>query len=174
MDLKNSIPIVPDWPKPGVNFLDICGLLRDTNALRYCVDFVADSIRSSQATSVIAVESRGFLFAGAACAATATPLYLARKAGKLPGTCHTIHYDTEYSQDAISMQASADPGARPLIVDDLLATGGTIMAVANLIRQNWVTDSISASVIVNLGFLPGQSLLHSQSINLDFAVTYHA
>lgn len=172
MDLKSRIPTIVDWPRPGVNFLDIGGLLKDTEAFRVCVDHVADSIRTYQTTAVVAVESRGFLFASAACVATATPLYLARKAGKLPGDCHAITYETEYSQDTLEIQCTADLGPKPLIVDDVLATGGTLLAVANLIGQHWSIDTVSASVIINLSFLPGEQRLRDHGIDLRAKVVY--
>ena len=172
MDLKSRIPTVADWPRPGVNFLDISGLLKDAEAFRTCVDHVADSIRIHRATAIIAVESRGFLFASAACAATAAPLYLARKVGKLPGDCHAITYETEYSQDTLEIQATADLGPRPLIVDDVLATGGTVLAVTNLIRQHWPVDAVGASVIINLSFLPGAQRLQEHGVDLRSTVTY--
>lgn len=172
MDLKSSIPVIANWPRPGVNFLDIGGILREPGALRQCVDHAVHSIRQQQATSVIAVESRGFLFASAACAATGTPLYLARKPGRLPGACYSITYATEYSEDSIELQTSIDPGPRPLIIDDLLATGGTIMALAQLIQQHWSPARVAACVIITLDFLPGRAMLAANHIDLSCLVSY--
>jgi adenine phosphoribosyltransferase len=172
MDIKTFVKTVHNWPKPGVNFLDISGILASPDALDYCIRRVERTIAHLDITSVVTVESRGFLFASGAAANAGVPLILARKAGKLPGKCHTVTYDTEYSQDSLQMQTHAKLGPRVLIVDDLLATGGTITAVAQLVRNHWSVDSVSAQVVINLGFLPGQQQLINQNISLDWITKY--
>jgi len=172
MDLKPFVKTVPNWPRPGVNFLDISGILANPGALDHCITRVAYTIQHLNITSVVAVESRGFLFAAGAAAQAGVPLILARKAGKLPGRCHTVTYDTEYSQDSLQIQTHAKPGSCVLIVDDLLATGGTILAVNRLLRDHWSVNSVSAQVIINLGFLPGQQNLADNGISLDWITKY--
>jgi adenine phosphoribosyltransferase len=172
MDLKPFVKTLPNWPRPGVNFLDISGILANPEALDYCITRVAYTIQHLNITSVVAVESRGFLFAAGAAAQAGVPLILARKAGKLPGRCHTVTYDTEYSQDSLQIQTQAKPGPHVLIVDDLLATGGTILAVNRLLRDHWSVSSVSAQVIINLGFLPGQQNLADNDISLDWITKY--
>lgn len=173
MDLREHIPTVANWPKTGVNFLDIGGILCNPAVFEYSVTELAKSIAKHNITSVVAVESRGFMFAGAVCNRTSTPMYLARKAGKLPGGCYSYTYNTEYSCDTVELQKNCALGARPLIIDDLLATGGTILAVANMIKQNFTVESVTAAVVVNLEFLPGQQQLKNNNINLDYLVSYH-
>ena len=172
MNILNHVPIVPDWPKPGVNFFDVTGILSNPDAFDFCCSWLEFQARQYTATSLVAVESRGFLFAAGAAAQAGVPLILARKAGKLPGQCHTVTYDTEYSQDSLQIQTQAKPGPHVLIVDDLLATGGTILAVNRLLRDHWSVSSVSAQVIVNLGFLPGQQNLADNGISLDWITKY--
>lgn len=172
MDLKSYIPVIPNWPHPGVNFLDIGGILKDPKAFSFCVRKLIKSVANRDITSVVAIESRGFMFAGAVCAQTATPLYLARKAGKLPGNRYSYTYQTEYSTDTIELQKNCDLGPRPLIIDDLLATGGTITAVSKLIKENFDIEKLAAAVVVNLEFLPGHQLLKNNNIELDYLVGY--
>ena len=128
MNIQSIIPVVPNWPRPGVNFLDITALLENPEALTYCTEYLVKHINLVQATSIVAVESRGFPFAGVVCHLTGLPLIMARKKNKLPGTCYSTTYQTEYSQDSIEIQTRAQPGIHPLILDDLLATGGTVIA----------------------------------------------
>ena len=161
-----------DWPKPGVNFLDIGGLLANPPVFAYCVSQLADAIKSLEATSLVAVESRGFLFASAVASKLPVPIVLARKKGKLPGACYSYTYETEYSSDTVELQQDAPLGARPVIIDDLLATGGTVLAVNQLIRQNFLVDSISAAVVINLSFLPGAVNLAQQAVDLHYLIQY--
>ena len=166
LDLKSRIPVIPDWPQPGVNFLDLCGILHDVEAFRSVTDWLTWSARLQSATSIVAVESRGFLLAAPVAAAVGLPLILARKAGKLPGECVRREYATEYSSDCVEIQRSAPVGSRPLIIDDVLATGGTLKAVADLVTDNWQVDSVSASVLIVLEFLPGAQLIRDSGIKL--------
>jgi len=172
IDLKRHIPVVADWPKPGVNFLDIGGLLANPPVFAYCASQLTDAIKNLDATSLIAVESRGFLFASAVASRMSIPIVLARKKGKLPGACYSYTYETEYSTDTVELQQDAQIGARPVIIDDLLATGGTVLAVNQLIRQNFLVDSVTAAVVINLAFLPGAANLAQHSVDLHYLIQY--
>ena len=164
MNILNHVPIVPDWPKPGINFFDITGILADPDAFDYCCSWVEYQAHQFAATSLVAVESRGFVFAAPVARQLGLPLILVRKRGKLPGATIQHSYQTEYSTDTIEMHPHAIIGSSPMIVDDLLATGGTIMAAANLIRSHWTDTKISAAVIINLQNLPGSTLLTQHNI----------
>jgi adenine phosphoribosyltransferase len=166
MNLKLIIPTVPNWPRPGVNFLDITPVLETPAAFAHCVEWLIQCTQSAGATSLVAIESRGFPFAAAAAHATNLPLILARKPNKLPRPVYAKTYDTEYSTDTVEIKISAPVGARPLVIDDLLATGGTIQAVSELLTCDFAVDQVSAAVIVNLKFLPGESVLKQNSIRL--------
>ena len=166
MNLKSIIPVVPNWPKPGVNFLDITPILENSNAFSYCTEQIVKHIHSVNATSIVAVESRGFPFAAAAAHVSGLPMVLARKPNKLPGAVYQQSYNTEYSTDAIEIKQTAQVGSRPIIIDDLLATGGTIVAVAKLLRKNFTVDQVTAAVVIDLKFLSGHDVLDTNSIKL--------
>lgn len=172
MNLKDFVPVVPDWPKPGVNFLDITGILENPRAFAQTTNWLTTQIKQHQATSVIAIESRGFPLAAVSAKALGLPLVLARKKDKLPGEVYTKTYDTEYSQDSISIKTSSPVGTRPYIVDDILATGGTALAAAELLRHNWEIETLACGVVISLEFLPGRSNLSTQQIHLDTLLTY--
>ena len=164
MNILDHVPIVPDWPKPGINFFDITGILADPDAFEHCCSWLARQAHESNATSIVALESRGFVFAAPVARQLGLPLVLIRKRNKLPGDTIQHSYQTEYSNDTIEMHPHAPVGIRPLIVDDLLATGGTILASTQLIRSQWPSTVISASVIINLQNLPGGSALDQHNI----------
>ena len=166
MNLKLIIPTIPNWPRAGVDFLDITPVLETPSAFAHCVEWLIQCAQSANATSLVAMESRGFPFAAVAAHAVGLPLILARKPGKLPRPVYQKTYDTEYSTDSVEIKISAPVGARPLVVDDLLATGGTLQAVAELLTYNFAVDQVSAAVIVNLKFLPGEAVLKQNSIQL--------
>lgn len=172
MDLKNYIPIVPDWPKPGVNFLDMSGILADPRAFNFAVNQLSLLVKNTKATSLLAIESRGFLFASPIAKSLDLPLILVRKPNKLPGPVHTMTYDTEYSTDALCIKSDAPIGSFPCIIDDLVATGGTIAATAQLVRQNWSVEQIAAVSLISLDFLPGRTTLASSGIALATVVNY--
>jgi len=167
-ELKNKIPIHKDWPKPGVNFIDINGIITDPLSYNICIDWLKDLAVKKQSTSIVAIESRGFLFGSPIATALKIPLIIVRKPNKLPGQLKTIAYGTEYSSDLLSIQINAPVGDNPLIVDDLLATGGTIIAVKKLID----IDEVNAAVIINLSFLPGMKKLKQNDIVCDYLISY--
>ena len=166
MNLKLIIPTIPNWPRPGVDFLDITPVLETPAAFAHCVEWLVRCVQTTGATSLVAMEGRGFPFAAAAAHIANLPLVLARKPGKLPRPVYAKTYDTEYSTDCVEIKISASVGACPLVVDDLLATGGTIQAVSELLTHNFAVEQVSAAVIVNLKFLPGESVLLQNSIQL--------
>ena len=166
--LKKQIPIHKDWPKPGVNFIDINGILTNPAAFDECVNWLKKTIWKHGATSIVAIESRGFIFGSSVAAQLKLPLILVRKPNKLPGELKTITYDTEYSTDSLSIQANAPIGKNPFIIDDLLATGGTILAVKKLLD----IDKVNAAVIIHLSFLSGHKLLTDNNISCESLIQY--
>lgn len=167
-ELKKKIPVHKDWPKPGINFIDINGIITDPLAYDTCIDWLKSLAFKRSPTSIVAIESRGFLFGSPIAQSLKLPLIIVRKPNKLPGQLKTISYGTEYSTDMLSIQANAPVGDRPLIVDDLLATGGTIIAVKKLLGL----DKINAGVIINLSFLPGLKNLKENNISCDALISY--
>lgn len=172
MNLKDCIPVIADWPKPGVNFLDITGILENPRAFVQTTNWLSTQVRAFNASSVVAIESRGFPLAAVAAKALGLPLILARKKDKLPGEVFTVSYDTEYSQDSISIKKSSPVGTRPYIVDDILATGGTALAAVQLLKTNWTVEQTACGVIIALEFLPGRQQLNSNHVHLDTMLNY--
>ena len=174
MDLKALIPVVPDFPRPGVGFLDITAVLHDPAAFDWCIGRLADFARSRRASSVVAVESRGFLFGAPVAQRLGLPLVVARKPGKLPGAVHQLSYQTEYSTDTLQIQQHAPVGGRPWLVDDVLATGGTLLALSDLIERHFGAGVSGAGVVVSLDFLPGSARLEARPLLLDALERYPA
>ena len=158
-DLKKLIRDVPDFPKPGIIFKDITTLLLEPAAFKKVIDIMADHYNHEKIDKIIAVESRGFIFGAALSYRMGTGFILARKPGKLPAATVKEMYDLEYGQDAIEVHAdSISNGERILIVDDLLATGGTAQACGKLVEKLGGTV-IGYAVMVELAFLAGKEKL---------------
>ena len=146
-DLKTMIREVPDFPKPGINFYDITTLLKDPTGLKRILDALAERYKDSKIDTVVGIEARGFFFAPALAYSLGAGFVPVRKPGKLPHKTRTLEYALEYGTDTLEMHEDAiQPGQRVLIIDDVLATGGTARAVSNLVTQ-------SGGSLVGLGFL---------------------
>ena len=159
MDLKDHIRSIPDFPKPGILFYDISTLLAHPKAWQATVERMAEAVRPAKPDLLIGIESRGFLVAAPLAYAIGCGFAMVRKKGKLPGAPARFTYDLEYGTDTIEMQADAiAPGQRVLVVDDLLATGGTFDAAINLVRQQG-GEVVGAACIIELTFLNGRSRL---------------
>ena len=172
MNIKRFIPVVNNWPKPGVNFLDVSKLLQTPWAFSEIVEWISVTAEEQGITSLVAVESRGFIFAAPVAERLGLPMILVRKKGKLPGAVHSISYDTEYSTDTLEIQQDAPVGTNPAIIDDLLATGGTVLAVNGLIMREWPKTTTSAIVPINLTFLPGAKRCQDHGIQLFTHTNY--
>ncbi len=134
--LKQLIREIPDFPKPGILFYDITTLLKDKEGLKGTIDAFRSQYGGAPVDVVIGVEARGFIFAPALAYALGAGFVPVRKPKKLPAECARISYDLEYGSDTLEMHRDAvGPGSRVLIVDDLLATGGTARAVTQLVEQ---------------------------------------
>lgn len=161
MDLKSLIRDIPDFPKPGIIFRDITTLLRDPQGLRHTLDLMAEKCDALQLKPdyVIGMESRGFIFAPSLAYRLNAGFVPVRKPGKLPAQTHTIEYDLEYGSDRLEIHQDAlPPGSKVLIVDDLIATGGTAQATATLL-ENLHCDIIGCAFVIELLDLPGRSKL---------------
>lgn len=159
MDLKQHIRSVPDFPKPGILFYDISTLLAHPAAWQECVDQLAATVNPHKPDLLVGIESRGFLTAAPLALKLGCGFMMVRKKGKLPGKTVRYTYDLEYGTDTIEIQADAvKPGQRLVILDDLLATGGTASAAVALLRQVGA-DVRSAAFIIELSFLDGRKKL---------------
>lgn len=162
--IKATIRDVPDFPKPGILFKDITPLLADVTAFTMAIDLLADRIRAHDADGIVAIESRGFLFGAAVAAKLSLPLQLARKPGKLPYKKVGVAYDLEYGSDRIEMHTDAiQAGKSYAVIDDLIATGGTAAATAELIELQKGRVACCAFVI-ELSFLDGAKRLGGRPI----------
>lgn len=136
VDLTKHIREIPNFPKPGIMFRDITPLLANPDAFRELVAQLAFAIKESGATTIVGLESRGFIFGVAAAQTLGIPFVPARKAGKLPGETVSVGYALEYGEQRLELQkGSLSSGDKVAIVDDLLATGGTANAAAALVRK---------------------------------------
>ena len=136
IDLKACIRNIPDFPKAGILFRDITTLLKDKKAFRQALDSLANKYRNKKIDIVVAVEARGFILGGAIAHKLGAGFVPVRKKGKLPWKTNSVTYDLEYGTDTLEVHHDAiKSGDKVLIVDDLLATGGTVKAVTELIKQ---------------------------------------
>jgi adenine phosphoribosyltransferase len=159
MDLKDHIRSIPDFPNPGILFYDISTLLRDADAWQVAMSRMAQAIRDYQPDFLAGIESRGFLFAAPLALKLGCGFIMLRKPGKLPGAIVGLDYTLEYRSDRIEVQADAVPaGARVVVVDDLLATGGTLAASVRLLRLLGA-EVPAAAALIELTFLGGRALL---------------
>ncbi|NRA39924.1 MAG: adenine phosphoribosyltransferase [Planctomycetes bacterium] len=159
MDLKEFIRDVPDFPKPGITFKDITPMLANHQAMAYCIESLRQSFADQHIDVVAGIESRGFIFAPPLAIALGCSFVPIRKPGKLPWKCRTVEYDLEYGSDRIEIhEDSINAGNKVLLVDDLLATGGTMRAAIQLINE-LQGDVISTAFIINLRFLGGEKTL---------------
>ncbi len=162
MDVKSAerlIRDVPDFPKPGIVFKDITPLLQDPAGWRAVVDEMCAQVGSAQASAMVGVESRGFLFAAPMAYQLNVGLALVRKPGKLPADTLTQEYALEYGTDRLEVHRDAfEPGQPVIIVDDVLATGGTAEAAAALVREAGA-HVVGFAFLVELSFLGGRERL---------------
>ncbi|MFF4710749.1 adenine phosphoribosyltransferase [Streptomyces eurythermus] len=157
--LRERIRDVPDYPSPGVVFKDITPLLADPVAFGQLVDLLADECARTGATRIVGVEARGFVLGAAVAARARTGFVPARKAGKLPGPTLSRSYDLEYGSAVLELKEDAlGPADRVLVVDDVLATGGTAEAVLRLVGDTGATVA-GLAVLLELGFLGGRARL---------------
>jgi len=159
MDLNALIRDVPDFPKPGILFKDITPLLADPKAFGYSIARLAAHYAKAPIGAIAAVEARGFLFAAPLALELNLPLVPLRKPGKLPYQTHSFRYDLEYGSAELHMHVDGvAPGTRVLLVDDVLATGGTMAAAGKLIEQAGGVVA-GCAFLIELGFLGGRAHL---------------
>ncbi len=164
MDLARYIRDVPDFPKPGIVFKDITPLLGEPRAFLAAVDRFADRYSGERIDVIAGIEARGFLFAAPLSARLGKPLVPMRKPGKLPWETHSITYSLEYGEDTVEMHADAIlPGQRALIVDDVLATGGSMSAAVRLAERAG-GEIAGLAVLIELEGLRGRDRLRGYDL----------
>jgi len=158
-NLAEFIRDVPDFPKPGIVFKDITPLLQDAGAFRQAVAQLAEPFRGAGVDLVVAAEARGFIFGGAVACALGAGFVPVRKPGKLPADTTAEEYELEYGTDALEIHTDAvQPGQRVLLLDDLLATGGTMAATAKLV-EGLGGEVAGIAFLIELNFLAGREKL---------------
>lgn len=159
MDLKSLIRDIPDFPKPGILFRDITTLFRDPEGLRYTIDTLTEHFADASVDYVLGMESRGFIVGTPLAYKLGAGFIPVRKSGKLPAAVYTVEYDLEYGTDRLEIHQDALlPSSRVLIVDDLIATGGTAGATAELVQQVGC-EIVGFGFIIELTFLEGRKKL---------------
>ena len=163
-DLKKLVREVADFPKPGINFYDITTLLKDKEGLRGVVDALREHYKSADVDIVLGIEARGFIFAPVLAYALNAGFVPVRKPKKLPAPCERVEYALEYGTDILEIHKDAiEPGQNVLIVDDVLATGGTAAAVTRLVEKLQGTI-VGLGFVLELGFLKGRNNLKGYDV----------
>ncbi len=162
--LKKFIRDVPDFPKQGIIFKDITTLLKDAGAFKKVMDALYIRYKSKKIDKIVAIESRGFIFGGALANKLGAGFVPVRKKGKLPSETYSVSYDLEYGTDTLEIHRDAiKPGEKVLLLDDLLATGGTASAVSKLVEKMG-GKIVELAFLIELEFLKGRDKLPGQNI----------
>lgn len=177
-ELKKSIREIPDFPKKGINFKDISTLLSNPEAFKACSDYIVEKFKDSGIDYVASIESRGFIFGAPIAQALGVGFTLIRKPGKLPAKTHEVSYELEYGTDRLQIHQDAfldiiSKGKKPkiLVVDDLLATGGSAGAAIDLItRAGGETKAVA--FIIELAFLNGRKKIEDKGVEVFKLVEY--
>src|SRR3954463_9185865 len=158
-DIQNAIRNIPDFPKAGIQFKDITPVLSDARLFSGCIDLLTEGIKPGTVDAVVGIDARGFIFAAAAAVKLEAGFVPVRKKGKLPYQTHEEQYDLEYGTATVAVHVDAlKPGSRVLLIDDLLATGGTAAAAAALV-QRLGAHILQISFLIELSFLHGREKL---------------
>ena len=170
--LQQSIRTIADYPKPGIQFRDITTLLRDSRAFRIAIDGLVDPWRGAGIDKVAGIEARGFILGGAVAHGLAAGFVPIRKRGKLPHETVRVAYSLEYGVDEMEMHRDAvQRGEKVLLVDDLIATGGTATAAARLLKEAGA-DVLAACFVIDLPDLGGAQKLRSTGIEVQSLLTF--
>ena len=165
MDVRELIRAIPDFPIPGILFRDITPLLADRNGFKVAIDLFADRYRDARIDHIVGIEARGYMLGAPLAYALEIGFVPVRKPGKLPGVKHSEEYALEYGTNTLEIHADAfKPGERVLIVDDLLATGGTAAATLRLVAKLGA-DVAGVAFLIELAGLNGRSMLGSTPVH---------
>ena len=164
--LKTIIRDIPDFPKPGILFKDITPLLADSASFKNVIDTLKERYADKKIDAVAGIEARGFVFAAAVGYARGAGVVMIRKPGKLPYKTFKQTYSLEYGEDAIEIHQDAfQPGQNIILIDDVLATGGTMAATTSLIQNNFKVNLVEVAFILELDFLNGREKLKGLPIH---------
>ena len=176
MNIKDTIRTVPNFPKEGIQFRDITSMLESPEAFNKALIDMTASCMMFNATKIVAIESRGFLFASPIARDMELPLTLARKPGKLPNPTYQRNYKLEYGETTLHIQQNSDlkPSDKIVIIDDLIATGGTAKALASLICQCWniPKENILILAVIDLPDLGGSAIIENEGYNVNTLIEF--
>lgn len=165
MDLKSKIRVIEDFPKEGISFKDITTLMKDREAYLYVIDSMVEDLKNREIDYIVGPEARGFLFGAAVAYGLGVGFIPVRKPGKLPGEVTSFQYELEYGENILEIHKDAlEKGAKIAVVDDLLATGGTVAAVAKLI-ESLGGEVVGFQFLIELESLQGRKLIEKYNIN---------
>jgi adenine phosphoribosyltransferase len=163
-DIQQAIRTIPDFPKPGIQFKDITPVLADASLFSKTIELMTQDVRPGSVDAVVGIDARGFIFAAAAAVKLKAGFIPVRKKGKLPYQCHEQEYELEYGTATVAIHVDAlKPGSRVLLIDDLLATGGTAAAAAALVHRLGA-EILEISFLIELSFLGGRQKLKNYPI----------
>lgn len=163
-DLKSKIREIQDFPKKGVGFKDITPILEDPECFEFVINRLAGEFRDNKIAKIVAIDARGFLLASAVAYKLKAGIVIVRKKGKLPSRTIACDYDLEYGKETLEMHAdSIEPGENVLIVDDVLATGGTALAAVNLTKK-LQGRIVGIAFLIELSFLKGREKLKGHNV----------
>ena len=170
--VRSTVREVPDFPKPGILFLDVTTIVKDHRAFNKCIDFLYEKFKDQKVDYIAGIESRGFIFgAPLACKLNAGFITI-RKPNKLPADTIKETYSLEYGTDTIEMHSDAvKPGDRVVVIDDLLATGGTAVAACNLVKKAGA-EVVSAAFIIELDPLKGREKIEAKGVEVVSMLNY--
>jgi adenine phosphoribosyltransferase len=172
MDLAAAIRTIPDYPKAGIMFRDITTLLGDARAFRRAIDELVQPLAGLKIDKIAGIEARGFILGGAIAHQLGAGFVPLRKKGKLPHKTRSVTYDLEYGVDEMEIHLDAvNPGERVVLIDDLIATGGTALAAIDLLRQSQA-ELVSAGFIVDLPELGGADRLRAAGVDVSALVSF--
>ena len=175
-DLKKAIRTVPDFPIPGIQFRDITSLLEEPEAFNKALIEMTAHCMMFQATKIVGIESRGFIFSSPIARDMELPFILARKPNKLPNPTYQRSYDLEYGQASLHIQRNSDlsPNDKIVIIDDLIATGGTAIAISSLICQCWniPRENILILAVIDLPDLGGSAIIKEAGFNVETLIEF--
>jgi len=172
MNLARAIRTIPDYPRKGIMFRDITTLLGDAEAFRHAVDALTDPFRNAGITKVAGIEARGFLLGGAIAHQLRAGFVPLRKRGKLPGETYAVEYALEYGTDSMEMHRDAlIEGERTMMVDDLIATGGTAVAALELLRRGGA-NVVAAGFVIDLPDLGGAAKLAALDVPVSTLISF--
>ena len=172
MDLKKHIRSIPDYPKKGILFRDITTLIKDTKAFKYTNDKIVEIAKKIDFDKIAAIESRGFVFASTVSYQLEKPFILLRKKNKLPAEVHSVDFELEYGKATIEIHKdSISKNEKVLIIDDLIATGGTAEAAAKIVQISG--GKVAGFIfVINLFDLPGEKLLKEKGYSVNSLVEF--